>query len=233
MAYLSKLSKPTRIYHKKCSHCGLNYLGKSVQENIEMYSGSGKRWTQHLKKHKAKSIHVWSSDWFYDESIKEYALNLSESLNIVDSKEWANLKPENGIDGGAQEWSEVSRKRLSETITGRKQSDEWIAKRNTKESNAKKSQSHKLRLSESKTLQKHLSRTLQTKAARKKAGKTFSTLKWFTNGVESVRRKECPGAGWIEGKTYTAKIKKCEVCGVENNAGVIGRYHNQNCKSNL
>ena len=100
MTYLLESITPTRIYHKSCSHCGLNYLGKTTLEDIETYQGSGVHWQRHLKKHKAKAIHIWNSEWFYDKSIVEYALGLSTKLNIVESSDWANKKPENGLDGG-------------------------------------------------------------------------------------------------------------------------------------
>jgi hypothetical protein len=105
MTYLLEAITPTRIYHKQCQNCGLNYLGKTTSEYVEKYEGSGKHWQRHLKKHNVKPIHIWNSDWFYDTSIGEYALCLSEKLNIVESKEWANIKPENGLDGGWDGWN--------------------------------------------------------------------------------------------------------------------------------
>lgn len=101
MTYLYEaLDKPTRLYIKKCSHCGLKYFGKTVSEDIENYKGSGIRWQRHLKKHHAKSIHLWSSDWYYNTSIVRFATKFSNINKIVESKEWANLIPENGINGG-------------------------------------------------------------------------------------------------------------------------------------
>ena len=92
--------EPTRLYYKQCSHCELKYYGKSKTENIEAYKGSGIRWLHHLKKHNANAIHVWNSEWFYDDSIIEVAMKFSFENNIVESDEWANLVIENGIDGG-------------------------------------------------------------------------------------------------------------------------------------
>jgi len=100
MNYLLEAITPTRIYHKQCSHCGKNYMGKTISKNIEAYKGSGVDWTKHLKEHNAKSIHIWNSDWFYDTSIVEYALGLSKQYNIVESDDWFNAKAENGLDGG-------------------------------------------------------------------------------------------------------------------------------------
>lgn len=76
------------------------YLGKHIGENIETYNGSGVEWTKHLKEHKAKSIHIWQSEWFYDKSIVKYAKELSRENNITESDDWFNLKDEDGINGG-------------------------------------------------------------------------------------------------------------------------------------
>jgi hypothetical protein len=105
MTYLCEgLKRPTRLYIKQCSHCGLKYFGKSTKEDIEDYKGSGKRWSSHLKKHSGISIHLWHSHWYYDTSIVRFALRFSRMNKIVQSDKWANLKEENGIDGG---WEHV------------------------------------------------------------------------------------------------------------------------------
>lgn len=101
MNYLYEaLDKPTRLYIKRCDHCSLKYFGKTALEDIEKYQGSGLKWQRHLKKHHAKSIHLWNSDWYYDTSIIRFAEKFSNINKIVESKEWANLINENGINGG-------------------------------------------------------------------------------------------------------------------------------------
>lgn len=104
---LEKLKNPTRLYIKQCSHCQLKYFGKSLIIDIENYRGSGKYWNRHLKKYNSEAIHLWHSEWYYDISIIDVAIEFSESNNIVDSKDWANLKVETGIDGG---WSHIDSK---------------------------------------------------------------------------------------------------------------------------
>jgi hypothetical protein len=111
MNYLYEaLEKPTRLYIKQCSHCELKYFGKHSGKNIEKYSGGGKRWNNHLKKHRAKAKHLWNSDWYYDTSISRFALKFSYINKITESDKWANLKPENGIDGG---WDYINDNGLS------------------------------------------------------------------------------------------------------------------------
>lgn len=95
--------KPTRLYIKKHTVTEKRYFGKSTRQNINSYKGSGKKWSNHIKKHgKEHVVTEWISDWFHDKKeIKEFALAFSEIFDIVNSDEWANLKEENGVDGGS------------------------------------------------------------------------------------------------------------------------------------
>ncbi len=88
---------------------GKKYFGKTTkwftQESLQKnYHGSGIYWKKHKKKHGDKDItmeiyqicSLHESDKNYVEPI---ALAFSEENHIMDSKEWANLIPENGLSG--------------------------------------------------------------------------------------------------------------------------------------
>ena len=92
----------TRLYIKRHSITGLKYLGKTVKKNPYAYNGSGKYWKHHINKYGIDNIEtLWVSEEFTDkDSLLEFATFLSEELNIANSDEWANLKPETGLDGG-------------------------------------------------------------------------------------------------------------------------------------
>jgi hypothetical protein len=113
MRYLS-LEIPARLYIKKCSHCELKYFGKTIKNNIINYNGSGVRWKNHLKYHNAKSIHLWNSDWYYDTSIIRYATLFSKLNKITESKQWANIINENGINGGG-DCSQMHKEQVRQT----------------------------------------------------------------------------------------------------------------------
>jgi hypothetical protein len=92
--------KPTYLYIKQHSVTGLKYFGKTTEKDPYKYSGSGTRWTNHIKKHGKDFIKtIWVSDLYYDTSIVEIALHFSKENNIVESNDWANLMLENGLDG--------------------------------------------------------------------------------------------------------------------------------------
>lgn len=78
---------------------GLKYFGKTTRDPFK-YNGSGKYWKRHLKKHgqdvETKVIGYYTSL----EECRTVASKFSIDNDIVNSNEWANLKLENGTDGG-------------------------------------------------------------------------------------------------------------------------------------
>lgn len=93
--------KPTYLYIKQHSITGLKYFGKTTLDDPYSYFGSGKYWKHHIKKHGKEYIKtLWCLKFYNEEHIKEFALDFSERNNIVESDEWANIVPENGLDGG-------------------------------------------------------------------------------------------------------------------------------------
>lgn len=116
---------PTYLYIKQHSVTGLKYFGKTTRKNPYDYKGSGKRWKSHIKKHGMEHvITLWVSDLYIDTSITEHALHFSKE-NKIDSSPtiWANLKPENGLDGGSiKGFTKTDEQKLNQSIrqTGRK-----------------------------------------------------------------------------------------------------------------
>jgi hypothetical protein len=93
---------PTRLAIKELA--GKLYFCKSISDNIENYGGSGVIWKKRIKKYGKENIKtLWVSDWYHSpHEIQEIALHFSKENQIVESDRWANLKPENGLDGGRQ-----------------------------------------------------------------------------------------------------------------------------------
>lgn len=111
----------TYLYIKKHTGSGLKYLGKTQKNDPFKYKGSGKYWNSFLKKHGYDIETIWVSDPFYDEQdIQELALFLSEFFDIVNSKEWANLKNENGIDGNPKGFGNMNLGTKENSLNGLK-----------------------------------------------------------------------------------------------------------------
>lgn len=92
---------PIYLYVKTHKTTGLKYLGKT-ERNPHKYRGSGVYWKQHLNKHGNNVETVILQECKNNEEIREWGLYYSKLWNVVESEEWANLKPEEG-DGHSSE----------------------------------------------------------------------------------------------------------------------------------
>jgi hypothetical protein len=96
---------PTWLYIKQHNKTRLRYFGKTTRDPNK-YIGSGKYWKDHLKIHGKDITHVWCELFIDKTLIMEFASLFSELNDIVNAiddsgkKVWANVIPENGIDGG-------------------------------------------------------------------------------------------------------------------------------------
>lgn len=89
------------LYVKQHKITGLKYFGMTATKDPYVYLGSGKYWRRHLAAHgkDIDTVNVWEFDTI--ELCEKFALEFSEKNNIVESADWANLRPENGRDGRA------------------------------------------------------------------------------------------------------------------------------------
>lgn len=102
--------KQIAIYVKTHSITGLKYFGKTSSKNPNLYIGSGTYWRRHLKKH-GNFVDTEILGIFTDKiSLQLYCLEFSHIHNIINSKKWANLKEETGLDGG---WEAINNGNLA------------------------------------------------------------------------------------------------------------------------
>lgn len=113
--------KPTWLYIKQHNVTKLKYFGKTERDNLDKYKGSGLYWSRHLKKYGNDTTTIWKMLFTDRDKLIQYATEFSTKNNIVESTEWANLKNENGLDGGndpghllGRKFAEEHRKKLSE-----------------------------------------------------------------------------------------------------------------------
>jgi hypothetical protein len=108
-----KAFKPTWLYLKQHNKTGLKYFGKTVRDP-KNYHGSGVYWNSHLKKHGYDVTTIWQQLFTTEAELVAFALDYSQKNNIVESVEYANLKPEDGLMGGDTGITEHGRKIISE-----------------------------------------------------------------------------------------------------------------------
>lgn len=114
------------LYLKTHNKTGIKYLGKTISKDPFKYQGSGKLWRRHLKVHGydvTTEILLETND---KEEIKQMGLYYSNFWDVVNSKQFANLKPELG-DGGDTLSNHPNKEeignKISEKLRGRKRSD--------------------------------------------------------------------------------------------------------------
>lgn len=87
------------LYIKTHNKTGLKYLGKTKSKDPHKYKGSGTYWLSHLKKHGNDYTTTILKECEHPAMVEFWGSYYSDLWNIVESEEWANLKPETG-DGG-------------------------------------------------------------------------------------------------------------------------------------
>ena len=138
----------------------LKYFGKTIkyfnQEDLQNnYHGSGKYWNKHLNKHgddvTMEIYKICSLNELDEDYVEVIALNFSEDNDIVNSTEWANLIPENGLDGGynmlGRSHSDKSKLKNGNSHRGKTHSEETKAKISSIHTGKTISEEHKLILS--------------------------------------------------------------------------------------
>jgi len=100
------------LYIKQHSITKLRYFGFTKQKSPTTYKGSGKYWKSHCKIHGWEYVETIKIFIFEDQKeATSFALMFSEYYDIVNSKVWANLIPEDAISKGPD-------------VTGRKHTQE-------------------------------------------------------------------------------------------------------------
>lgn len=91
------------LYKKTHNKTGLQYLGKTIREDYEVYQGSGVKWREHIAEHgydvTTELVRVCETD----ADLRKYGKYYTKLWNVVDDPNWANLKEEAGPGGGLSE----------------------------------------------------------------------------------------------------------------------------------
>lgn len=208
------------LYHKRHRKTGLNYFGKTTVDPYN-YTGSGKYWKRHLNKHglDIETVKVW--EFTDQEECTKFALQFSIDNNIIESKEWANLKVENGKDGGDP--GPIGRQKIAESKLGKKHTPEQNQRKSERQKGSKKSKEW----------------------IEKRSGKNH----YFYGKARPDMKARTGTAHHNYGKSWKKKLEDiekqignnnpmknpkwqmtCEYCGIIVNKGLYGRWHGDNCK---
>lgn len=129
------------LYLKTHNQTGLKYLGKTIRDPY-LYKGSGKYWLSHLNIHGNDVTTDILFQTHDKEELSKVGIKYSNKWNIVESNDFANLKPENGDGGGVpgRLLSEAHKAKISAAHKGKKGT--WTGKKHSRESISKMSLNH-------------------------------------------------------------------------------------------
>jgi hypothetical protein len=235
--------KNTYIYIKE-SPFGLKYLGKTINDPYE-YKGSGKIWKLHLKKHNIKPNEIKTTilcETTDIDELKELGLYYSNLYGVVNSKDWANLKPEEGDGGDVSMFrkytthSDTTKNKIKNTLLGRingpmkYETKEKIRKANLGNTHSEET---KQKISKSKSGIKQTGESNQKRRnaligkkrpdiVAKKISEAKKGKKFSEEHKQSLKGKRTP---------YGNQIKiKCIHCDKEGGVGAMNRWHGDKCK---
>lgn len=196
------------LYHKRHRKTGLNYFGKTVFDPYN-YSGSGKYWKRHLSKHgnDIETASVW--EFTDQEECTKFALEFSMDNNIVESKDWANLKMEDGRDGGDP--GPIGRKKIAESKLGKKHTPEQNIAKSLRQTGIKRTPEYLAK----KVGLKYKQPKERTKPNKNK-GRPLPS-EWVAKSARSRTGMKYP--------TVT-----CPHCGTTGGSSSMPRWHFNNCK---
>jgi hypothetical protein len=95
--------EPTYLYIKQHTLTGKLYFGKTTLNHDDMlkYIGSGSYWQHHIEIHGKDINTIWFCLFTNLENLVEFALSFCylHDIGFNNQDTWANLRPENGVDG--------------------------------------------------------------------------------------------------------------------------------------
>lgn len=199
------------LYLKTHNKTGLKYIGKTCKKDVHAYPGSGKHWQNHLKKH---GYDYRTEILFQSEDQKEFSkvcLEYSKKWNVKESIDFANMKPEDGYDGGALPGKD-------HPLFGRKRPRQSLLM--TGENNPAKRKEHK---------ENHHTKSDSWKRTQRE--------RWKENNPMFDPKVRHKVSEKLKGPRPTARKPKnkiqCKYCDAMIAPHLLNRWHNENCKKRL
>ena len=199
------------LYKKTHNQTGLKYLGKTTHKDPHKYQGSGNRWKPHIKKHGYDVTTEILKECSSTEEVRHWGEFYSNLWNIVESDEWANLRPEIG-DGGDP--GEEGRRKISEAKIGKKHTIEQNLRKSEIQRGIKRSP-------------EYLAKKIGAKYKKPKA-RTFPNK---NKGRPLSKEWVAKSAAARTGMKYS--LVECPHCNKIGGSCTMPRWHFDNCKSNL
>lgn len=200
------------LYLKEHNVTGMKYLGYTTRHDYDVYKGSGAYWVKHINKHGYDVSTTLLGSFDNMEDLKKAGTKYSNEFDVVESKEFANLKTEEGVSGS---YGEETRKKMSEAAKKRgAPATAWTSEQMS-EMNKLNWQDEEVRKKRSEGISKALKG--------KKRGPRSKEFKEHMSNVLS-------GRSYGKGIKHNLKEKTCPHCGKVGKGPNMTRYHFDKCK---
>jgi hypothetical protein len=203
------------LYVKTHKITGLKYLGKTKNPNPSKYSGSGKRWINHLKKHGYDIETEILKECYSNDELKEWGIYYSNLWNIVNDPNWANIKPETG-NGGLH--TEETKNKIKLSHIGKLHSPETKEKMRQAKLGKPKSEEHRKNIKSSKILNPSFGHLGKSHSAESKEKMRTAALNMSDETKEKMRQAKL-------GKPMSEETK--EKIRQANKGKIISEEHKQ------
>ena len=231
------------LYVKTHRVTGLKYLGYTKAKDPHCYSGSGKYWLLHLNKH-GKIYETTILHKCYNKSeITLVGTYYSKLWNVVESDEWANLKPETGDGGGQPGWKNPNKGKTYEEMFGEEKAatiKQTLQNKNFMKTPAGRENQRKRMLATGGPMK-------NPETVKKQKVKTSGENHWIRKNPGLAQEKMGGKNHYSKKEGYVCKTlgennpmfgKKvmrvtCEHCNKEVAINGYAQWHGDKCKSNL
>lgn len=88
------MSTTIYLYVKTHNKTGMKYFGKTINDDVEKYRGSGIEWNRHIEEHGYDVTTEIIAEFDNEDDARDFAIEFSEENMIVESDGWANIIPE-------------------------------------------------------------------------------------------------------------------------------------------
>lgn len=206
------------LYVKTHRITGLKYFGKTTGDPFT-YLGSGVYWRNHLKAH-GEDVETEIVRSFEDvDACREFAVKFSADHDIVKSDSWANLMPEDGMNG----WP-IGENNPSKNMTA----DRRRACGNAFRGKERPDQSARMRGENNPVFGKSEHTFGLKKFAENSRGKTLEEI-FGSERADAIKSKMSSSK---IGLKYSLTHRKCPYCCLAGSGPNMARYHFDNCQLN-
>jgi hypothetical protein len=204
------------LYLKTHNETGLKYLGYTTRKDVHKYKGSGYYWKRHILKHGYDVTTEVLGQYNTQVELNQWGLHYTKLFDVVNNKDFANLKEEAGVSG---KYSIESRKRMSDSALNRIKTYGVPSMAWTSE---KAAELNKITWQNPETRKKRIENMSKSLSGLKRAPRSDEFKSYMANTLT--------GRSYGKNIKHTLLEKTCPHCNKTGSGPNMTRYHFDKCK---